>query len=231
MTGDRHSVALQPELITDPEKKAIREARNGILQYNLALEIIRNHIKDSERPFRLRSSVVLQLHKVALEGIHLFAGAFRNTPVSIGGSRHTPVDAFMVPDEMHDLCDYVNNSWATRSAIHLSAYVLWRMNWIHPFPDGNGRTARATSYVVLSIKLDSLLPGSPTIPDQIAANKNPYYEALEAADMAWKQHRKVDVTGLERIIDAMLAKQLVNAAQEASRESLCISGDGVQSRE
>jgi Fic family protein len=153
VTGDRHSVALQPELITDADEKARREAENGIRQFNLALQIVRNHVKDAERPFSLRPSIVLQLHKAALDGIHLFAGTFRNTPVQIGGSTHDPVDAFLVPEEVYSLCEYVNQNWSTKSAIHLAAYVLWRMNWIHPFADGNGRTARALSYVVLSIKL------------------------------------------------------------------------------
>ena len=135
MAGDRHSVALQPELITDLDEKARRETENGIRQFNLALEIIRNHVKDLERPFYLRPSMILQLHKAALDGIHLFAGTFRNTPVHIGGSKHSPVDAFLVPEEVHSLCEYVNQSWLSRNAIHLSAYVLWRMNWIHPFAE------------------------------------------------------------------------------------------------
>ncbi|WP_271571569.1 Fic family protein [Bradyrhizobium sp. CCBAU 11386] len=84
-------------------------------------------------------------------------------------------------EEIEHLCDYINDNWSM-SAVHLAAYVLWRLNWIHPFADGNGRTARAVSYVVMSIKLDSLLPGAPTIPEQIAGNKKPYYDALEAAD-------------------------------------------------
>ena len=79
----------------------------------------------------------------------------------------------------------------------------------------NGRTARAASYVVLSIKLDSILPGAPTIPEQIAAAKTPYYRALEAADMAWRDER-IDLAALETMLDAMLAKQLVNAAKEAT---------------
>lgn len=213
--GDRHSIAQQPELITDPDLKAQREAENGIRQFNLALEMIRHHIRDAERPFHLRQGLILQLHKEALDGIHLFAGTFRNTPVNIGGSQHSPVDAFLVPDEMQALCEYVNGNWHLKSAVHISAYVLWRMNWIHPFPDGNGRTARTTSYVVLSIKLDSLLPGTPAIPDQIASDKTPYYKALEAADEAWKVRQLVDVSALESMIDAMLAKQLVNASRQA----------------
>ena len=80
-------------------------------------------------------------------------------------------------DEVQTMCEYVNENWTGKSAAHLAAYVLWKMNWIHPFADGNGRTARAVSYVVLSIKLDGLLPGTPTIPEQIATDKRPYYEA------------------------------------------------------
>ena len=65
-----------------------------------------------------------------------------------------------MPDLVAEMCGYVNENWHM-SAIHLAAYLLWRMNWIHPFADGNGRTARVVSYVVLSVKLDSLLPGAP----------------------------------------------------------------------
>jgi Fic family protein len=89
------------------------------------------------------------------------------------------------------------------------------MNWIHPFADGNGRTARAISYVALSIKLDSLLPGTPAIPDQIASDKRPYYHALEMADAAWTEDR-IDVSALETLLGGMLAKQLLNATREAA---------------
>jgi Fic family protein len=216
VAGDRHSVAEQLELITDPKEKARREAENGVRQYNLAIEIIRAHVKDVERPFRLRSSTILRLHKEVLDGIHALAGTYRNTSVKIGGSGHQPVDAFLVPEETEHLCEYVNDNWPAKSAIHLAAYVLWRLNWIHPFADGNGRTARTVSYVVLNIKLDSLLPGVPTIPDQIASDKKPYYEALEAADEAWKNSNVVDVSKLEKMFEVMLAKQLVSAAAQAS---------------
>jgi len=97
------------------------------------------------------------------------------------------------------------------------------MNWIHPFADGNGRTARAVSYVVLSIKLDSLLPGTPTIPEQIASNKEPYYKALEEADRAWAA-RKIDVSSLEELLASMLANQLLNAAKQAAGEDVPPSG-------
>jgi Fic family protein len=218
MAGDRHTYTAQAELIRDPDELARREAENGVRQAALTLEIIRNFVKDEERPFRLRQSLIMQLHAVAMEGIHLLAGTFRNGPAEIHGSNHEPPPAVRVADEVADLCDHVNQNWEQKSPIHLSAYVLWRLNWIHPFADGNGRTARAISYVVLSVKLDSLLPGTTTIPDQIAAHKTPYYDTLEAADAAWKQTGRVDVSQLEHLLSAMLARQLVQASEEAEAE-------------
>jgi len=72
-------------------------------------------------------------------------------------------------------------------------------------------------YVVLSIKLDSLLPGSPTIPEQIAGNKTPYYDALEAADKHLASGT-VDVSELEEMLGGMLSTQLLSAAKEAAGE-------------
>jgi Fic family protein len=216
LADDRHSVAETALLLTDADEIARREAENGIRQFDLALEIIRSFVKDSERKFRLRSSTILQLHQAALAGLHPLAGTWRNTTVKIGGSGHKPPEAAFVSEEIEHLCDYVNESWSL-TAIHLAAYVLWKLNWIHPFADGNGRTARAVSYVVMSIKLDSVLPGAPTMPEQIAANKKPYYEALEDADKHWSGE-KIDVSKLESMLDGMLSTQLLSAAREASGE-------------
>jgi Fic family protein len=218
VSGDRHSIAETAPVLTDADEIARREAENGIRQFDLALEIIRTHVKDAERPFRLRSSIILRLHKAALDGLHPLAGTWRNTSVKIGGSGHQPPEAAFVSEEVELMCDYVNDHWVEMSAVHLCAYVLWKLNWIHPFSDGNGRTARAVAYVVLSAKLDSLLPGAPTIPEQIAGDKAPYYKALESADLALKGE-KIDVSELEHMLEGMLAKQLLNAAKQASGES------------
>ena len=215
MSGDRHSIADVAPVLTDQDEIARREAENGLKQFSLAVEIIRNHVKDEERPFRLRSSTVLKLHSAALEGLHPLAGTYRNTPVKIGGSKHQPPEAAMVAEEVEHLCEYVNDNWKDATAEHLSAYVLWKLNWIHPFADGNGRTARAVSYVVMNIKMDSLLPGTPTIPEQIASNKKPYYDALEKADLALVEHKKIDVGALEEMLHGMLAHQLLASVKEA----------------
>jgi Fic family protein len=215
MSEDRHGEAEPVELISDPGEKARREAENGIRQFKAAVKIIVDYVSD--RRFRLTQSSILQLHQKALEGIHPLAGNYRYSPVPIGSSSHTPPSHVEVPDQVADMCAYINEHWNDRSAIQLAAYVLWRMNWILPFADGNGRTARIVSYVVLSIKLKSLLPGTPTIPDQIAADKKPYHDELEHADAAWK-HERLHLSGMEQMLERMLAKQLSRATEEAANQ-------------
>jgi Fic family protein len=114
------------------------------------------------------------------------------------------------------MCDYINDHWDTATPLHLAAYSMWRMNWIHPFADGNGRTARAVSYLILCMKMRSRIPGGRTIPDLISENKKPYYDALEAADACWSEGKIVDLTQLEKLLGDLLADQLISALEQAS---------------
>jgi Fic family protein len=215
MSEDRHSEAEPVELIADPVERAEREAENGVRQFKAAVEVIKKYIHATGQKFRLTQSLILDIHHKALEGVHPLAGTYRNSPVMIGKSSHMPPRHVEVPDHVTDMCSYVNDHWEDRNATHLAAYVLWRMNWIHPFADGNGRTARVVSYIVLSIKLNSLLPGTPTIPDQIAADKRPYYKALEDADDSWKREF-LALASMESMLEGMLAQQLLSATKEAA---------------
>jgi Fic family protein len=98
---------------------------------------------------------------------------------------------------------------------HLAAYLMWRVNWIHPFFGGNGRTARAVAYLILCARLGFRLPGTQTIPDLIIANRDPYYRALQAADSAWESGR-LDLTEMEELLSGLLAKQLVAVHEQAT---------------
>ena len=129
-----------------------------------------------------------------------------------------PVEAFRVPELIEDMCDYVNPHRDDRTAIHSAAYVMWRLNWIHPFTDGNGRTSRIVSYVVLGARLKSVLRGKNTIPDQIVDNRTPYFETLEAADGAWRDGR-IDVSKMEELLEGMLAVQLKSMMEQATQKT------------
>lgn len=213
MDDERHSKALEIELISDPEQKARQETLNGLRQYDKTIEQI-NYWLHPDRPFKLRISGILSLHRRALEGISSFAGVFRPGAIEIKGSKRAPPGAHLVPEKLEEMCDYINDNWKKAPPLHLAAYTLWRMNWIHPFVDGNGRTSRAVSYPVLCVRLGYVLPGTLTIPEQISKNKTPYYQALEAADKA-NEAGKIDLSEMEKLLESLLANQLVSVMDSA----------------
>lgn len=196
--NQRHSHALEPDLIADPKLKAEAEAKNGLRQYDVGIRIVETAIERGTAEFKLRPSTILALHREALSGISSYAGLWRPAGVEIQGSKHTPPGAHLVPELVENMCDYVNEQWRDATAIYLAAYLMWRLNWIHPFADGNGRTARMTSYVVMSIKIGGVLAGTPTIPEQIVDNRVPYFDALDEADEAFKKDQ-IDVSKMEEI--------------------------------
>lgn len=208
----RHSVALEPRLIDDPIERAEIEALNGLKQYDLGVRVIQEALDRGK--FKLRLSLILSLHREALHGLSSFAGNFRPSDVEIQGSEHEPIGAHLVAEKTEEMCDYVNDNWENSTAIHLAAYLMWRLNWIHPFADGNGRTSRIISYVVLCIKSESVLPGTPTIPEQIVGNRSPYFDALDSADQSILDG-DIDVSKMEKLLSGMLAKQLTSAYTHA----------------
>jgi fido (protein-threonine AMPylation protein) len=220
----RHSRALDAELIIDPELEALQEVLNGLKQFRLVVEMVESFL-GSERPFKLRPSHLQQLHRVALTGLSAYAGNWRPSGIEIRGSGHAPPDPSLIPELVEELCDYVTEKWTEKSPLHLASYVMWKLNWIHPFTDGNGRTSRAVSYLILCLRLGYLLPGKLTIPEQISIDKRLYYKALEAADLAWTQKR-IDLTAMKELLGSMLAAQLVaihedsQAGMSAAEESM-----------
>ena len=210
--ADRDSRSGELDLITDPEEKARVEARNALRQTQAAMELLPGWIA-AEQP-SLRPSLFLRLHGILMDRVSGYAGVFRPGPMSISESEHRPPPQSDVPHLVEELCDYVNDHWRTRSALHLAAYVLWRTNWIHPFADGNGRTARIVSYLVICAHTRTELPGTLTIPKQIASAKQPYYDALEAADQSFRSG-KIDVSTLEALLESCLARQLLDFFRSA----------------
>jgi fido (protein-threonine AMPylation protein) len=200
-----------PPLYRTQEEKRSIEARNGALQFLAVLA----EIEDWKPESKLTEKLIKGLQYRAIVNLYSCAGEFRDGPVRIEGVDHQPPDHSEVPLLVEQMCWYVNEHWQDRSPVHLAAYVMWRLNWIHPFFGGNGRTSRSTAYLVLCAKLGFRLPGETTIADYIVAARDAYINALQAADKAWLAGT-VDLTAMEDLLEGLLAKQLLAVVVQAT---------------
>lgn len=216
--GDRASRLKPAENFEEPSQQEIAaaEAANTVRQYDLMVKLAEEALADREN-FRFRISTINKLNRVAVEGMVPNPGAPRAADIEIIGSGHEPPGWRDVPELLEQLCEYVNDNWSAKTPLHLSAYVMWRINWIHPFADGNGRTSRAVSYFILCVALGYVLPGEVTIPEQIAASKIRYYKALEAADASVEKGNP-DVSQMETLLHDYLEAQLKQLLTKAVGE-------------
>ncbi len=98
--------------------------------------------------------------------------------------------------------------------IAAAAYVVWRLPWIHPYRDGNGRTSRAAAYAILLAGIPELCERPrPSLPERIERTHAEYIATLNPAhDEAWrceKGYREtVDLGPLERYLWRLVEDQL-----------------------
>jgi Fic family protein len=105
----------------------------------------------------------------------LYAGRLRNAGVRIQAANFVPPNARKVPDLVDELMQFVNDNPLSLNIIELATVFHHKMVWIHPFFDGNGRTAR------LAMNLILLNAGYP--PAIILRNdRSKYYDALNKAN-------------------------------------------------
>ncbi len=146
------------------------------------------------------------LNYAAVANIAQFGGRYREEPILVGD--HIPPHFERVPDLMDRFFSMIHENWTiVEHPTWLAAYALWRLNWMHPFVEGNGRTARAACYYLICLKHGSLLRGKKIVPERIRDNRAPYYAGLQAADRAWAEG-KLDVTELSQYLDGLLLGQL-----------------------
>jgi Fic family protein len=149
------------------------------------------------------------LNYAAISNIAQFGGRYREEPIYVGS--HTPPHYKDVPDLMDRFFSLIQENWTVQDhPTLLPAYALWRLNWIHPFVEGNGRTARAACYYLMCMRQNRLLPGKKIVPERIRENRDPYYAALKAADRAWDQSH-FDVSELSSYLEKLLIQQLIDS--------------------
>jgi Fic family protein len=183
------------------------EEHNLLRQYDLLSNCIEIGLEKGIEAFD--KYTLWALNYAAVANIAQMGGRYREDPISVGNHR-TP-HFKDVPNHMDRFFSLIHENWTiVDHPTLLPAYALWRLNWIHPFVEGNGRTARAACYYLICMKQGRLLPGKKTVPERIKENRDPYIAALQAADGAWDEGR-YDVTQLAVYLEGLLEEQLSEA--------------------
>lgn len=190
----------------DPELFARIQEQNLLRQYDLLANCIEIGIAKGVEAFD--KYMLWELNHVAVSNIAQFGGRFREEPIYVAD--HIPPHYRDVPHLMDKFLSFVHENWkAGDDTLTIPAYALWRLNWIHPFVEGNGRTARAACYYLTCLTFNKLLPGRKIVPERIREDRAPYYSALRESDRAW-ENGHFDVSGLASYLMGLLKAQLAD---------------------
>jgi Fic family protein len=153
--------------------KSLKEHFEAI-NHKECIELIEEFV---EKKKELNTEFIKELHKIILKNIDDYqAGVYRKTNVRILGAVHIPPDATKIERLMDEFLEWYYSNKHTMSVPELAAWVQYKFVWIHPFIDGNGRTARLLMNLVL------LQNGYP--PAVILnLDRQKYYRVLRQADM------------------------------------------------
>lgn len=141
--------------ILKSKPKFIRDSEKEVINYNKAL--INLNKKLLFKDHKLTLNLILNIQKQVTQDLlpQHQSGYFRKHPVFVRNSK-TGETIFLPPDHqdvkklMKDLTDFVHKNKKTIDSLIIAGIFHKQMAIIHPFMDGNGRTTRLATKLLLA---------------------------------------------------------------------------------
>jgi len=134
------------EGITIGKGKTLKEHLE-VINHKEAIDYIEDIVR---KDIDISETVIKNLHYIILKSINNEgAGIYRNVNVLISGSKHRPPEHFLVEDQMRELVCWYNENKTKLHPVELAAVFHHKYTYIHPFIDGNGRSARLLTNLIL----------------------------------------------------------------------------------
>lgn len=126
--------------------KTLKEHFEAI-NHKESIELVERFVKKKKG---LSIQLIKDIHAIVLKNIDdLQAGVFRRTNVRILGAVHIPPSAIKIQRLMEEFISWYYEIKNQISIPELAALVQYKFVCIHPFIDGNGRTARLLMNLIL----------------------------------------------------------------------------------
>lgn len=187
-------------------QKEIQEVKNAYEAYGM----IRNFDGYCEQD-------MLKAHSILTHMTDTESGRYRNHGEGVSDGNNVIFVApsqDMVPRLMHDLFDWLKNDLETPMLIK-SCVFHYEFVFIHPFSDGNGRTARLWQNVLLT-KWNPLFEYIP-IESQIKKFQSEYYEKISECHKAGKSD--IFIEFMLKMIDETLNEVIQSVEMESKNIS------------
>ncbi|MDR1784982.1 MAG: Fic family protein [Spirochaetaceae bacterium] len=163
-----------------------RYLQQEVLNIRDALDVLRRDLLEGgRRPDMITPAFIRRLHRMVAKGLgerYGGSGCFRRRNVTVGAYRPPPFE--QVEGLVEELCAWLRREFHYSGGQNFDDTVIGAvvshvyMVWIHPFLDGNGRTARLMEFYML------LRAGVPDIASHILSNhynntRDAYYRHLQ----------------------------------------------------
>lgn len=195
-TLNRAETALVIEKGITVQGKLLREHLEAV-NHARAVELIYALVGKGHQ--ELSEEDIKRLHKIVLTGINNeWAGLYRRVNVFIAGADVEPPPPNAIPERMAALMAWLDRQQETHPA-KIAADLHFKFVEIHPFIDGNGRTARLLMNLILlqhGYPL-AIIKMSERLTYMMAIN-----EGTVSGDL--RPFRKIIYTAIERTLDAWL---------------------------
>jgi len=181
---------LDGKLELPPSKEYLKREIDNIVE---ACNVIRDEVISASSP-ELSIEKLENYNGMVLKGLEVegsvIPGKIRSHPVGVSGARYKGAPAEDCIYLVDKLCNWLNNDFKVSSefesipmGIIKAAIAHVYIAWIHPFGDGNGRTARLVEFQVL------LASGMPTTTAHLLSNyynetRNEYYRQLQKTSIS-----------------------------------------------
>lgn len=200
------------------QEEDIKEVQN----YNQALEFVEQIANDGD--FQLSDEFFKKVQAILLKNIRDdIAGKYRNLQVRVGD--YLPPQPYQIPNLMKQLVAWVKNPEPQDlSPVLYAGIAHYQLVAIHPFEDGNGRTTRLLTTLIL-IQNGYDMTKFFALESYYNRDRKAYYEALSSADK-YRAEGQPDLTRwLEYYVEGMLieAERARSRIEELLQKSKSIS--------
>lgn len=204
----------------------IRDTEREVLDYNKALEYLDALAKSGKN--KISIPLILSIQKMVTEGLieKYRSGKIRNESVFINNPRtrqtvYFPPDADEANSLLYELVDFSVTNEKVLDPLIVAGLFHRQFVIIHPFMDGNGRTARLASKVLLALMgLDTFNLFS--FENYYNKNITQYFKKVGLYGNYYDLKNKVDFTGwLEYFTDGIV-DELLRVKKELEKESRAI---------